>query len=466
MPKEPSTDYSNRTLALVLAVFFWLALAVTGGASRMDVFGQVGAKLWAIALVVLVIFSGRRVNLVRDRFAATVIAAMAALLCVQLIPLPAWLWPQLPGRGIFTDIAIMANGTQTPRPLSIVPDATLNALLALIVPAAALLSVACLSAAERVRLIGIVLISVVVSALIGLVQFAGVSIDNPLANETLGASSGVFANRNHQALFLAIGIVLAPCWALASSEVSGRERFRIHRAVSAFGLALWFILMIMATGSRAGLVIGSVAVFAALGIVLRNARRLAPSLPRWTVPVMVALALGCVGLVVWLSLSADRAVSLNRMSTMDVGQDMRVRALPVVWSMVGEYFPVGTGAGAFDPIFRIHEPFPLLKPTYFNHAHNDYLEVVLDTGLPGLLILLAALVWWGRNSIRVWGSDAGSAGRTGRLGSTVILLVLIASVVDYPARTPLIMALLVVAAAWLADGARAVDALRTSKQSV
>jgi O-antigen ligase len=199
---------------------------------------------------------------------------------------------------------------------------------------------------------------------------------------------------------------------------------------------------------------------------LRDARRLAASLPRWIAPVMIAFALGCVGLVVWLSLSADRAVYLNRVASMDVEQDMRVRALPVVWSMIGEYFPVGTGAGAFDPIFRIHEPFSLLKPTYFNHAHNDYLEVILDTGLPGLLILLAALVWWGWKSIRVWGSDAGAAAKTGRLGSTVILLVLIASAVDYPARTPLIMALLVVAAAWLADGARGLDALRTSKQSV
>jgi O-antigen ligase len=451
---------------LVLAAFFWLALAATGGASRMDVFGQVGAKLWATALVIVIIFSGRTVNVVHDRFAVLVLAAMAVLLCVQLIPLPAWLWPRLPGRGIFTEIALMIGGTQPARPLSIVPDATLNALLALLVPAAALLSVACLSAAERVRLIGIVLISVVVSALIGLVQFAGISIDNPLVNETLGASSGVFANRNHQALFLAVGIVLAPCWALASSEASGQGRFRVHRAVPALGLVLWFILMIMATGSRAGLVIGAVAVLAALGIVLRDARRLAASLPRWIAPVMIAFALGCVGLVVWLSLSADRAVSLNRVASMDVEQDMRVRALPVVWSMIGEYFPVGTGAGAFDPIFRIHEPFSLLKPTYFNHAHNDYLEVILDTGLPGLLILLAALVWWGWKSIRVWGSDAGAAAKTGRLGSTVILLVLIASAVDYPARTPLIMALLVVAAAWLADGARGLDALRTSKQSV
>src|SRR3546814_14825252 len=79
---------------------------------------------------------------------------------------------------------------------------------------------------------------------------------------------------------------------------------------------------------------------------------------------------------------------------------MRARGLPTVLSMIAAYFPAGAGFGGFDPIFRLHEPFRLLKPTYFNHAHNDFLEVVLDGGLPAALLLLVAIGWYAIASIR------------------------------------------------------------------
>ena len=38
-----------------------------------------------------------------------------------------------------------------------------------------------------------------------------------------------------------------------------------------------------------------------------------------------------------------------------------------------------------------------------------------------------------------------------RLGATMLSLVIIASVFDYPARTPMIMAMMVIAAVWLGE---------------
>jgi O-antigen ligase len=124
---------------------------------------------------------------------------------------------------------------------------------------------------------------------------------------------------------------------------------------------------------------------------------------------------------------------------------MRGRALPTVLAMIAEYFPAGAGLGGFDPLFRMHEPFALLKTTYFNHAHNDWLEVVLDAGLPGLLVSVAALAWWLVGTIRAWRGGAVVA----RLGSAMLLLIMLASVIDYPARTPMMMATVVIAAVWL-----------------
>jgi O-antigen ligase len=167
--------------------------------------------------------------------------------------------------------------------------------------------------------------------------------------------------------------------------------------------------------------------------------------------------------LIGLSLIGNRALSFDRLADLDAGEDVRVRALPVVWQMVRDYFPSGAGGGAFEPLFRLHEPFALLKPTYFNHAHDDFLELLVEHGIAGAVLVLAGLAWVVRLSVGVWRGD----GRVeevfrGRLGSAVILLMLVASITDYPLRTPLVMAILVLAAAWLADGGRAAKLYRAA----
>jgi len=128
---------------------------------------------------------------------------------------------------------------------------------------------------------------------------------------------------------------------------------------------------------------------------------------------------------------------------------MRGRGFPVVLDMVATYFPVGTGIGSFNPLFRIHEPFGLLKPTFFNHAHNDLLEVALDAGLPGLVLLAAAIGWWGWASVAAWRTASKRAAVLPRLGSILLLLIIAASVFDYPVRTPMVMAVTIIAGVWL-----------------
>ena len=72
--------------------------------------------------------------------------------------------------------------------------------------------------------------------------------------------------------------------------------------------------------------------------------------------------------------------------------------------------------------------------------------------MPGLLLLLAGLVWWLVASVRVFRDRSGSEALLGRLGSSMIGLILIASIVDYPSRTPIMMATIVIAAIWLGLG--------------
>jgi O-antigen ligase len=99
------------------------------------------------------------------------------------------------------------------------------------------------------------------------------------------------------------------------------------------------------------------------------------------------------------------------------------------------------------------EPDHLLQPSYFNRAHNDWLELVLDGGILAAALLAVAAGWWLYASWKAWTSKP--ARDLPRLGSAAVLLVMLASIPDYPARTPMIMAILALAALWLTGNTQA-----------
>lgn len=432
-------DLSFTLLCLMLATL-WLA----GGASRADVLGQIVVRSVAWLSLIVLALAGSRPTLGQARPVALLLLATIALPLIQLIPLPPGLWDSLPGRSGLAAVTPLSGIPAPWRPISLVPGATLNALFSLIVPLAIFLLITSLDERERARLPGILLGLVVASMIVGLAQFSGISFNNPFINETAGRVNGTFANPNHFALFLAIGCLLAPAWALGGKRRPG------WRVAVALGLLPLFVLTILASGSRAGILLGVIGT--CLGLLLEQSaiRRMTRNYPRWVLPALIFGILATLAAFVFVSVAADRAQSINRLFAGDTGQDMRARGFPTVVAMIREYFPIGTGLGSFDPIFRLHEPFGLLKILYFNHAHDDFLEIILDTGLAGGLLLVAACGWWAVRSIRIWTGSGDTTGRTpAKLGSAMLLLVLVASVVDYPARTPTIMAMVMLAALFL-----------------
>ena len=425
-------------LCLLLA-----ALWVAGGASREDVAGQMVVRLVAGLVLIVAVLFGPRPKWERIAPVGWLTLAALSLACVQLIPLPPGVWQALPGRGFFNQADVLAGSPASWRPLTLVPGATINAALSLIVPIAALWLIAATDRRQHDHLLNALLIAASCMALAGLLQMSGMRMSNPFVNDTIGQPSGMFANRNHFALFLAVGCLLAPVWAFR------QQRRATWRAPVALGLVVLLVLTTLGAGSRVGVALSALALLLGLLLVWREIREASERLPRWAFPAIVAAVVLIVATFAITSIAADRAAAFDRLFAGGVGDDMRLRGLPTVLSIIATYFPAGTGLGSFDPIFRMHEPFALLKPTYFNHAHNDLLEVVLTAGLPGLLLIVAAVGWWVWASVRTW-RRAGQGHMLPRLGSAILLLVLAASVFDYPARTPMFMAVIVLAGAWLA----------------
>lgn len=434
-------------LPLVLTVAMIVLLWVAGGASRADAMGQVVVRAGCWAILIAAIVAGPRPVLTGLKPVLFLLIAAIALPLIQLIPLPPAWWQALPGRDI-----LLIPGEPVPwRPWTMTPGATRNALFSLVVPVTMVVVLA--QANERVIrwLPTMLLVMIVAAVLLGLLQFSGAGFNSPFLNDTPGVVSSIFANRNHFALLIAIGCLIAPIWAFMDREAL---RWRVPLAA---GLVLLFVLTILATGSRSGMLLGAAALALAFGLVGKRLRRRLAGAPRWVLPTLILATIVVIGGAVALSFAADRADSINRLIALETGEDMRTRARPTVLAMIALYMPFGSGLGGFDPVFRIHEPFELLKPTYFNQAHNDFLGITLDAGIAGAALLVAGVIWWLVASIRVWRARADEDVQLARLGSALILLILLASATDYPARTPTIMAMIVVAAFLLARARRTSD---------
>lgn len=436
----------KMSLNAVLLIGLLVAIWVAGGASRADVTGQIVVRIAAWIGIITATLLGNRPSWARVRPACWILLAAVILVLIQLIPLPPAIWQAIPGRLGLADATDLTGMAGVWRPIAIVPGAAVNAAGSLVVPFAVLLLVAGLDENEVDWLPGIVLGMVVAAAMLGLLQFSGAGFDNLFINDSPGQVSGNLANRNHFALLLSLGCVVAPIWAFPNRSRVG------WRAPIALGLVLLFVLLILASGSRAGLLLGVVAILIALLLVRNALRRGRQRLPRWVFPAIVAGIVLTIGLFVLISIGADRAVSVDRLFQMEPGEDLRTRNAPTVVKMIRMYFPMGSGFGGFDPIFRITEPFAMLKLTYFNHAHNDFLEVILDGGVGALALLGTSLIWWGKSSIRAWGTGLDVA----KLGSAILLLVLIAEAFDYAARTPIIMTMIVIAGIWLGTSPTAI----------
>ncbi|MBN8816719.1 MAG: O-antigen ligase family protein [Sphingomonas sp.] len=429
----------EERLPAILLVIFFITLCIAGGASREDVLAQSVVRGVAVVLMCIRIVTRGLPDLKVYRALSYLLAAMGILTALQLVPLPPSIWTALPGRGTIASLPLPPTMW---RPINLVPDAGWNSLFSLLVPFCVLVLVSALGQNTVRRTYLIVLGAIVFSAVLALLQAAGTAPDNPLINGSTTDYAGVFANRNHQALFLSIGIALTWHWGF---ENGGHLRDR--RLWLAFCLIFLMGISILATGSRAGILLGGLALVLGPAVALLNRRSSGGlGLRRaviWSGGMIVFVAI--IGLT---SLYFGRAESFTRATTMTVDSDFRIRALPVVWDIAKGYFPFGAGMGSFDAVFRAAEPLALLEPTYFNHAHNDLLETVIETGMFGPVIAGCAAIWLGLGSIRAF-ADRSQAARLARFGSLTVILVVIASISDYPARTPMIMALIMISGCWL-----------------
>lgn len=409
----------------VAAVSLLLAALILGGATREGYFATAAVRLISLAVLLLVAWRWRTAFTTAAKWPLVLLVCVLAVPVLQLIPLPPAVWTALPNREGFAD-AYRAGGMALPwLPLSLSPDATWNAGLSLIPAAAMFLVVTQLDPRGRRDLIPWLLVFVLVSIVLGIAQIAGgpESELRPYATTNASAAVGFFANRNHQASLLAAALPLGVVWFLARTRSRGPRTLVMGAAVLlaiAVGAAV--------SGSRAGLILLVPAALGALALAMR-AGELQGIRSRMVVGGLLIACLVPAAVFATAEILDDFSGAAEKGS--------RLATAPVIARGAAAYFPAGSGLGAFEDVYRMLETPETLTNAFLNHAHNDYLELWLETGVLGLVVLALFVLWFGWTALRFWRAERpwGLETLLGAGASLTILLLMAHSAVDYPLRT-------------------------------
>ena len=434
-PKAPSRQ-GWIVIALLAAI-----VACLGGSSRTDAAQIIVLRPLAALFLIPALYYWSHEAAVKARAPLALLGALTLLMLVQLIPLPPLLWEALPGRAAIAEMGRTLGQDDVWRPLSLVPARTVNALSSMVVPIAALGSLAMLET-ERRTILYIVAGIGIANSLLAIAQTTtgGIAVLYPYAITNAGTAVGIFANQNHSAVFASLTLLVIGY--LLSDAIAG-HRSRQQKSALA---ALFFLVMVAALtgGSRAGLLASLLAMLASaamLWVSLGGKGRGGDAMPQifgrslrplWVLLMAVALAAIILGLFVAMA----RMPALQNLTDQGSFEDLRWRLVPVFEMMLRSYWLTGAGFGSFEEVYHIFEPVGLMEPIYVNQAHNDWVQLIIEGGIAALALVVAA-GWWFVRSLRRMGWDSRIAMVGQIFWLSLALILLFASLVDYPLRTPL-----------------------------
>jgi tetratricopeptide (TPR) repeat protein/O-antigen ligase len=299
-----------------------------------------------------------------------------AITALQLVPLPSALVRFLsPGAAELFDTVLAPLGLYpSARPLAVDVLATSRELGAVTAIAAAAAAAVVLGRSERsarmvVRIVGLA----GAAAVLVVLGTAGLGA-GPLLEPRLP-----FVNPNHLAAFLALATWPALGFAL-TRHAGARTLWIIAFALCGLGTFL--------TLSRAGIAAFFVGAGAFAALLARRTDSRDGAVRSWR-HVAVPAAVGLV-LVVASSVAMDRVLAELR-TVAQAGSDARSTVWSGALEVIGRHPLSGLGRGGFETAFPRFRLDP--ERNTYSHVENDWLQLVVDLGIPGGLLVAAALLW-------------------------------------------------------------------------
>ena len=402
----------------------YLLMCLVLGGSAQGIWNNVLLQLIGLAIIAWAAMTSSGEALERPaRWLLWLALAMFVIVGLQLVPLPASIWPSLGGREqLAADFQLL--GRQLPAlPLSLAPYETL-ATIFYVIPALAMFCAIVRLRAYRATWLAIALvIGTIAAILLGLLQVAS---GDPMASpwylyrqSSWGQAVGFFANANHMGALLVVTLPFLAALLVAARGTKAQRFSGIAAAVA--GVAVVIVVGIALNRSVAAYVL-ALPVAAASLMMLSPARK---AMRGWGVGLVVLLTAGAAAVA--LGPLADRMLGTS------LSVSSRAEMASTTVEAASDFLPFGSGLGTFRPVYRLYEDHDAVDRIATNHAHNDYLEVALETGIPGIVLMLAFLAWWVVVASGAWRSAASSPyARAAAVASAAILF---HSLVDYPLRT-------------------------------
>ncbi|RDC59704.1 hypothetical protein HME9302_00896 [Alteripontixanthobacter maritimus] len=419
--------------------------------------GTVAGWAWSVAIAVMLVFGGTNPSYPATRHFAELVAcgviaaalagrasarfrigttdvlliALIVLMVATMIPLPPGLWSLLPTH---TGVAAMDEavfGAAQWRAISLNSEHTLRASLFLLPAIAIYLAVRSGDAFRHEALSRGILIALAIAITMGLGQTLIGEGFYPFSRSDREFSIGFFTNHNHQATFLVMGALV---WlardriAQPIKRTSGTAPLQLEHYILPVAIVALTALAVLLTASRAGLGLLVFALAAGAWVLVRA--RLAPG------RTAILYAGGGFALLI-VSVLALPFIDGGALSAITdrgaIGVDRRFEIWPQAVTVVGQTMPLGSGFGTFREVYEQYEPLSLVGMLYVNHAHNDYLELLIEGGIPAAALLIAFVVWFVRRTWPLFIKRLAPPSLS--LFATAIVVAMLHSVVDYPLRT-------------------------------
>lgn len=436
-------------LLVTIAVLFMM-----GGSARGDV------QSMAILNPVLIICCGTAILTLRQehwqekKWLLIAFAAVFFLTALYIIPLPMEFEQFSRNGAVIDNIRVESDATDAPRILATAPFGLRQAFLFLFAPLAVTLFALQLELNHLSRTLPAIIMVGAFSGLLGVLQLAGSTTGALYFYEITnnGSAVGLFANRNHAAVFLACLFPMLAVFAV-KSQVIRRDNGKTVRLL-AMAIAVLLVPLILVTGSRSGLITAIIGLVGGIALYISHApsdKRVKISAP--LASIMTVVVLFC---LVSATIYFSRAEAIERIFSDDGAMNDRADYWSSGFRIFWQYFPLGFGPGAFVPVFQMEEPSALLSSAYLNRLHNDWLETALAFGLPGILLLLCATAYFVWRFVVLWIQMDGrrTSVALGRMASVIIIILGIASTSDYPLRTPAMVGFFALVLVWFSEARR------------
>lgn len=435
---------SRRGMISGLMMLSLLAVVVAfgGGASRSDAIQIVALRSFSAFFFAIALFYLRKEDVKSGQTLVVLFSSLVLLVGIQLVPLPAWLWQSFPARGDIHRLDVTMGLEGVWRPLTLAPTRSWNVFGSLIVPAAGLL-LALAFRASSLTLLRIIAALGAFNGVVGLFQIvtgkSSVLYFYEITNR--GSPVGIFANENHAAIFAACSMLVVAALGIRVREGRGAAWERL-----AYPAVFFFILLIsLVGGSRAGFAASLVAVGVSIAMLTMVVparqrhfarhpmlKRIGDGNPRILLvfPALILL------LTAIAFIALDRAPAFDDILSRDSFADLRWLLWPVIYEMLEAHWLIGTGFGSFEQVYHIYETPTLLMPQYVNQAHNDWVQLVIEGGVVAVALVLALIVWVGKSIVALSSQSEGNAKVKAIFWISVFAVLGLASLIDYPLRTP------------------------------